>query len=560
MKQSTKLLILITVGWLLLNWLQAALLGLDPDEAYYWIYAKDLDWGYFDHPPAIALLIKIGSLLVSGELGVRLLMPVLSTATFLLLWDLCGRPKDLKSIIFLALLFGAMPLLEIYTFVATPDVPLLFFSALFFRIYLRFLRQPDWWSGILWGTVMAALLYSKYHGILLIGFTVLSNPRLFRQPYFYLAGAWGVLLFLPHLYWQYTHDFPSFRYHLSGRDDPYELKHTLNYLLNQLLIFSPLLFPLIIRTLRRRKPADDLERAFRWVIFGFWGFFFYTTFKGHVEPQWTVILSLCFIILLYREGQEDQWLYTWARRMSVISVGLLMVARIVMVWPDSGLRTPFNRRAWIPGLEANANGLPVVFQDSYRHPAMYEFYTGQRAYTFTDVCYRKNQYDIRYWEEVLHNRTVLIAGQLTWERAAAEVTAFPGATFKLLRADSMQISQKIELQARLPQMSLVRGDSIFFDILLTNPYTHDIYPEQGTLPLSIVERYGPLDCLEERSTLRLINPPKRWPARETIELQAAIRVLEDFPAGSYDFFLGIKTGNFPPAMASKPVKIEIRDR
>jgi len=35
---------------LVLNVMQAWLTELDPDEAYYWIYSRQLDWGYFDHP------------------------------------------------------------------------------------------------------------------------------------------------------------------------------------------------------------------------------------------------------------------------------------------------------------------------------------------------------------------------------------------------------------------------------------------------------------------------------------------------------------------------------
>lgn len=45
---------------LLLGFLQAATTELFDDEAYYWVYAQFLDWGYFDHPPMIALLVKMG--------------------------------------------------------------------------------------------------------------------------------------------------------------------------------------------------------------------------------------------------------------------------------------------------------------------------------------------------------------------------------------------------------------------------------------------------------------------------------------------------------------------
>ena len=44
---------------------RAAAAGTAPlidDEAYYWLWAQRLDWGYLDHPPLIAWLCICGSL------------------------------------------------------------------------------------------------------------------------------------------------------------------------------------------------------------------------------------------------------------------------------------------------------------------------------------------------------------------------------------------------------------------------------------------------------------------------------------------------------------------
>ena len=60
-------------AWLVLALIQAWGTELFDDEAYYWVYSKFLDWGYFDHPPMIAVLIKIGYFIFPSELGVRYL-------------------------------------------------------------------------------------------------------------------------------------------------------------------------------------------------------------------------------------------------------------------------------------------------------------------------------------------------------------------------------------------------------------------------------------------------------------------------------------------------------
>ena len=56
-------------SWLMLNLIQSSFTGLLDDEAYYWVYSRFLDWGYFDHPPMVALMIKAGYALFPNPHG-----------------------------------------------------------------------------------------------------------------------------------------------------------------------------------------------------------------------------------------------------------------------------------------------------------------------------------------------------------------------------------------------------------------------------------------------------------------------------------------------------------
>ena len=75
---------LFYVNWLILNLFQATTTGLLDDEAYYWVYSRFPDWGYFDHPPMVALLIKAGYTIFANPLGVRLfiVLTLSPTTTF----------------------------------------------------------------------------------------------------------------------------------------------------------------------------------------------------------------------------------------------------------------------------------------------------------------------------------------------------------------------------------------------------------------------------------------------------------------------------------------------
>ena len=57
----------------------AAFTPLTFDEAYYWMWSKHLAGGYYDHPPMVALVIRLGTLIAGDtELGVRLVSILLA--------------------------------------------------------------------------------------------------------------------------------------------------------------------------------------------------------------------------------------------------------------------------------------------------------------------------------------------------------------------------------------------------------------------------------------------------------------------------------------------------
>ena len=546
LQEDYRLPLLAGLLFVLANLLQAALTPLDPDEAYYWFYADRLQWGYYDHPPAIALLIKLGISLFPATLGLRFGSVLASGLCLWLLWQLAGRPVGRQAAL-LALLVAAMPFLELYGFIATPDGPLLLATAFFWWVYARFLQRPGLGQALLLGTSMALLLYSKYHGLLVILFTVFSNLQLWRMPAFYLAGLSGVLLFMPHLYWQYANDFPSFRYHLVGRDDPYELKHTINYLVNQLSMFNPLLLPWWAPALWRSRQQEPLARAFFVTAMGFWLFFLWSTFKGHAEPQWTAVLSIPLVLLLFRSWQSGSLRSPWFGRMLVVSLLLFVLLRVALVIPDKTPLRQMRNADWIADLSAYAGDTPLLFENSYRDASLYRFYTGKAAWNMTNVLYRPSQYDLWEGEKALHNRTVVVVGQRGWPCPAPCDTLQTGRLFKhLLRADSFQVLTRVAVkltacEPRLPQP----GDTLRLHFSIHNQYPFAVNPAAGGLPaqLALLASSG----LEQWHYWPLTYTPGLLAPGEQRSLTWQWVVPADYPPGAPPFGLGWQYIGMPPA-------------
>src|SRR5947208_12936848 len=73
---NTGLAILALVGWRLIV---AAFTPITFDEAYYWMWSKHLAGGYYDHPPGVAAVIALGTVIAGDtEFGVRLVSILLA--------------------------------------------------------------------------------------------------------------------------------------------------------------------------------------------------------------------------------------------------------------------------------------------------------------------------------------------------------------------------------------------------------------------------------------------------------------------------------------------------
>ncbi|WP_254654369.1 ArnT family glycosyltransferase [Alistipes sp. HGB5] len=162
--------------WWICNLFQAGFTELANDEAYYHMFAENLSWGYFDHPPMTALLVWLGEHLFGGEFGVRFFFTLLQPLYLFVFWRII-RPTDAdrRDAGLFVMLSAATLMLQLYGFIAVPDGPLMMTAALFLLTFKWFTegRRAAWlWMGV----AMALMAYSKYHGALVVLFALAATP------------------------------------------------------------------------------------------------------------------------------------------------------------------------------------------------------------------------------------------------------------------------------------------------------------------------------------------------------------------------------------------------
>lgn len=198
----------------------ASRVGLGDAEAYYWSWSEQLAAGYLDHGPVIAWLIRVSTTLVGQTpLGVRAACIAVSALTLWIVAHTAARVGGSRRNGLLAcLLLAGMPAFIVAGGAANPDVPFLFFVALFSWILLDRARRTSARWVALAGLVAGLAVSTKLFGLALV-FSLYVLLWRDRAPARHrvlalLASALGAS---PFVIWNVQHDWPTLRYHLVSR-------------------------------------------------------------------------------------------------------------------------------------------------------------------------------------------------------------------------------------------------------------------------------------------------------------------------------------------------------
>ena len=184
---------------------------------------------------------------------------------------------------FIYLILSAQPLLNYFSIIVFPDGPLLFFSLVFLLGYKRLITKNDWVSACWIGLSLTGMMYSKYHGVLLLLFTVLSNFSILRSKWFWISLLIPLTLSLPHLWWQYNNNFPSLQYHLLDRATGFRWTLVGQYISQQ----APAIGPLFLIAAFGFKSENQFEKTLKYISVGTIFFFLFASCRGFVHFHWT---------------------------------------------------------------------------------------------------------------------------------------------------------------------------------------------------------------------------------------------------------------------------------
>lgn len=302
-----------TIACFLLRLVLAGVTPITAPEAYYWEWSQDLAWGYFDHPPMIAYVIRLFTLIGGDSVFfVRFGAVALSLLTTVVLYHLAKEMFGKATALAACGLFQILPFFAAVSVLSVPDAPLAFFWILtvYFVHRATLCGQHRLWYAA--GLSLGLDLLSKYHAFLLlpcIFVYLLCSPDLRRwllrkEPYLALLIAF--LVFLPNLYWNLDHRASTFRFLLVERHGAFEFSLTSILIFGGgfLLFLSPLVAVLTLRLLPRmvRTAIKGHDNRFLLLLstsLPLIGFFGMLSPIMHIGAHWTAVgyTTLCLAVV-----------------------------------------------------------------------------------------------------------------------------------------------------------------------------------------------------------------------------------------------------------------------
>lgn len=329
----------ILLASLLLHLVCMSSAALLVEETYYWNYSQHLDFSYLDHPPMVALLIKLfTSLLGTYEFSVRIasLFCWLITAFFSYqLTELIDRSAGQYTLLLLAVL----PFYFFQSIIITPDVPLITcWSATLYYLYRTLvLNEASCWYKA--GVALGLGMLSKYTicllglgAVIYVAFT--PNARFwFKRKEPYIGGIISLLLFSPVIYWNATHQWASFIFQSSRRFASVSSIDTHNLIWTIALFITPLgvvgLWELIKKDPQKPDTPSKIKQFFRYFTFIPLGFFILYSLNHEVNFNWTGPLFLALLPCIAQSmthcaKRKARWLATSIFLLSTYS-GLFLI-------------------------------------------------------------------------------------------------------------------------------------------------------------------------------------------------------------------------------------------
>ena len=221
------------------------------------------------------------------------------------------------------------------------------------------------------------------------------------------------------------------------------------------------------------------------------------TFRGHVEPHWTIVCVIPIVVLIYRKSLTDEKLKKYIKFVILPSLLLVLVFRILLLTPLADRYGYHGKEKYYKAVEQVADECPVVFRGSFQQPALYHYFTGKESSTLQSYYDRITQYDFWQFDKAWIGKPVFICGPVngrskTYQVDDMEIEGF--LTYDFSSANRLVTTFDITNAGNDKMPVFHHGDTIRVDFSIYNPCEAPINFHHKDFSMVVKAHYLPGDA------------------------------------------------------------------
>lgn len=114
------------------------------DEAQYWFWGQELDWGYYSKPPLIGWLLRFSTTIgTDSPFWIHAPLALIHAGTALLVMATGRRLLGARAGSLAGLAFATLPGVALASLLVSTDTPMLFFFALALLAFVKLGEKPS---------------------------------------------------------------------------------------------------------------------------------------------------------------------------------------------------------------------------------------------------------------------------------------------------------------------------------------------------------------------------------------------------------------------------------
>jgi 4-amino-4-deoxy-L-arabinose transferase-like glycosyltransferase len=366
-RRAIRLAIAMVVGAMLLRLVVLFLtpLQLYPDEAQYWLWSRDLAWGYASKPPLIAWLIRLTTLAGNTEAWVRLSAPFLHAIAALALFGAGRRLYGPGTGLLACVLWTLMPAVQVSALFIATDAPLMACLCLALFAYAAMLTGGGRKAALGLGGALGLAFLAKYAALFFLGSLLLH--ALFDRRARHAWGRWKwaialvafAVLAAPNLVWNASHHFAAATHiatvntRWGGGASLFNPAKFLEFLLGQFGVMGPIPYGVLITGVIlavRRKALQRFDAMLLCFLAPPVIIVTAESFISRAHAHWAaagytagVVLAAAWLVRWRAKG----WTFAAIAIQAVVAAVFLAVIAAPQIGDSLGFARRFNRiRGW----------------------------------------------------------------------------------------------------------------------------------------------------------------------------------------------------------------------